>query len=258
MKQMTRKSNHCGLPEPAEFWQNHRRRKRQLHQTMRGVFVFATKPQPQSEPITRTIGKIQGSVIIEQDDGSVTFAAGATIDGDGASGQFGGPPCYAPASYSGQTLDILANAGSPGNWYGVVTDNSGTPIIQGPNDPCPGAYVSATSLRLLDENGNLLSASSPFAYVDSATVPFIVVPPLIIGGVAGIVMGCRCVVTNTVNGQSVVAVVADGGPRNHLGESVWRARRRPVFAPARSTRQMAAAPHRRGSSTNCFPASRRS
>jgi hypothetical protein len=166
----------------------------------------------------RTIGRIQGSDIIEQDDGSVTFAAGATIDGDGASGQFGGPPCYAPASYRGPTLDILANAGSPGNWYGVVTDNSGTPVIQGPNDPCPGAYVSATSLRLLDENGNLLPASSPFAYVDSATVPFIVVPPLIIGGVAGIVMGCRCVVTNTVNGQSVVGVVADGGPRDHLGE----------------------------------------
>lgn len=166
----------------------------------------------------RTIGTIHGKAIIEQDDGSVTFSAGATIDGDGASGQFGGPPCYAPASYGGQTLDILANAGSPGDWYGVVTGNSGTPIIQGQNDPCPGAYVSATSLRLLDGNGKFLPASSPFAYVDSWTVPFIVVPPMIIGGVAGIVMGCRCVVTNTANGQSVEGVVADGGPEDHLGE----------------------------------------
>ncbi|HWM24403.1 MAG TPA: hypothetical protein VNP98_06230 [Chthoniobacterales bacterium] len=166
----------------------------------------------------RTIGTIQGNEIIEQDDGSVTFAAGATIDGDGASGQFGGPPCYAPASYGGETLDILANAGSPGNWYGVVTDREGTPIVQGPGDPCPGAYVSATSLRLLDENGKFLPASSPFAYVDSATVPFMVVPPMIIRGVAGIVMGCRCVVTNTANGRSVEGVVADGGPSDHLGE----------------------------------------
>jgi hypothetical protein len=166
----------------------------------------------------RTIGTIKGNDIIAQDDGSVTFAAGATIDGDGASGQFGGPPCYAPASYGGQTLDILANAGSPGNWYGVVTDPSGTPIIQGPGDPCPGAYVSATSLRLLDENGEFFPASSPFAYVDSATVPFMVVPPMIIRGVPGIVMGCRCVVTNTANGRSVEGVVADGGPSNHLGE----------------------------------------
>lgn len=166
----------------------------------------------------KIIGTIKGNDIIEQDDGSVTFAAGATLDGDGASGQFGGPPCYAPDSYQGQTLDILANAGSPGNWYGVVTDQNGNPIVQGPDDPCPGAYVSATSLRLLDDNGEFLPASSPFAYVDSATVPFIVVPPMIVRGVAGVVMGCRCVVTNTRNGQSVEAVVADGGPSNHLGE----------------------------------------
>ncbi len=166
----------------------------------------------------RIIGTIQGNDIIEQNDGSITFAAGATIDGDGASGQSSGPPCYAPASYAGQTLDILANAGGPGNWYGVVTDKSGTPILQGPDDPCPGAYVSATSLRLLNDNGTLLPAFSPFAYVDSATVPFMVVPPMIIRGVAGIVMGCRCVVTNTRNGRSVEGVVADGGPSNHLGE----------------------------------------
>jgi len=156
--------------------------------------------------------------IFKQDDGSVTFAAGATLDGDGASGQFGGPPCYAPASYNGPTLDILANAGSPGNWYGVVTDQSGNPVVQGPTDPCPGAYVSATSLELFDKSGGSLPNSSPFKYVDSATVPFIVVPPMIVRGVAGVVMGCRCVVTNTRNGRSVEGVVADGGPANHLGE----------------------------------------
>jgi hypothetical protein len=63
----------------------------------------------------KTIGNIQGNNIVEQDDGSVTFSAGATLDGDGANRQFGGFPCYAPKSFRGGTLDILANAGSPCN-----------------------------------------------------------------------------------------------------------------------------------------------
>jgi hypothetical protein len=121
----------------------------------------------------RTIGTIHGSAIIEQDDGSVIFSAGATLDGDGANGQFGGLPCYAPASFPGQTLDILANAGHPGNWFGVVTDTgttTGTPMLQGPTDPCPGAYVSATSLHLFDQHGQRLPDAAPFKYVDAATV----------------------------------------------------------------------------------------
>ena len=156
--------------------------------------------------------------IIERDDGSVIFFAGATLDGDGACGQSGGLPCYAPASYEGRTLDILLNAGCPGKWNGIVTDNAGTPIIQGPDDPCPGAYVSSTSLHLLNKRGKELPDCSPFKYVDSATVPLVVVPPMIIKGVAGIVMGCLCIVTNTCNKRRVKAVVADRGPRNHLGE----------------------------------------
>jgi hypothetical protein len=169
----------------------------------------------------KTIGTIQGNNIVEQDDGSVTFSAGATLDGDGANGQFGGLPCYAPRSFPGRTLDIIENAGQPGNFFGVVTDTgevTGMPIVQGKNDPCPGAYVSATSLQLFDQNGNRLPRTSPFKYVDSATVPFVVVPPMISRGVAGIVLGCRCVVTNTRTGQCVDAVVADTGPKNHLGE----------------------------------------
>ncbi|MEI7869725.1 MAG: hypothetical protein WCI11_17700 [Candidatus Methylumidiphilus sp.] len=169
----------------------------------------------------KTIGTIHGNKIEEQNDGSVTFSAGATLDGDGANGQFGGLPCYAPSSYAGGTLDLLANAGHPGKWFGVVTNDgkeTGTPIVQSTTDPCPGAYVSATSLHLSDPGGHRLPPSSPFRYVDSATVPFIAVPPMIIRGVAGKVLGCRCVVTNSKNGKSVVAVVADVGPASHLGE----------------------------------------
>ena len=171
--------------------------------------------------MSRVIGNIKGSDIVEEDDKSVTFTAGAQLDGDGANGQFGEPPCYAPASYTGKTLDDLRNAGGPGDWYGVVTDTGqedGTPIVQGSGDPCPGAYVSATSLHLPGNDGKRLPDKSPFKYVDSATVPFVVVPKTIINGVAGVVMGCRAVVTNTKNNKSVEAVVADGGPSNKLGE----------------------------------------
>ena len=171
--------------------------------------------------MSRIIGNINGSDIVEEDDKSVSFTAGAQLDGDGANGQFGGDPCYAPKSYAGKTLDALANAGGPGNWFGVVTDTGerdGTPIVQGAGDPCPGAYLSATSLHLLGPDGKSLPKSSPFRYVDSATVPFIVVPPTIIRGVAGVVLGCRATVTNTKNGKSVDAVVADVGPSNKIGE----------------------------------------
>lgn len=88
-------------------------------------------------------------------------------------------------------MDVLANAGRPGNWFGVVTDTAeqdGTPVVQGPQDPCPGAYVSATSLHLPGQDGERLPDSSPVKYVDkyvdSATVPFVVVPPMIPGTAA--------------------------------------------------------------------------
>jgi Fungal chitosanase of glycosyl hydrolase group 75 len=171
--------------------------------------------------MSRMIGTIHGSDIVEEDDGSVTFTSGASLDGDGANGQFDGDPCYAPSGYDGRTLDVIDNAGHQGNWFGVVTDTgevTGRPTIQGENDPRPGAHVSATSLQLAGDDGNPLPRLSPFKYVDSATVPFIVVPPMIIRGVAGVVMGCRAVVTNRKNGKTVEAVVADSGPSNHLGE----------------------------------------
>lgn len=159
--------------------------------------------------------------VIQGGDGSVTFVAGATLDGDGANGQAGHTPCYAPASYNGVTLDVIGNAGVPGNWWGVVTDNgqgNGTPIVQGGNDPAPGAYVSATALNLRGADGQELPDRSPFKYVDSATVPYISLPKVVIQKARGVVIGCRCVVTNLENGASIEGVVADSGGNDHIGE----------------------------------------
>ena len=67
-------------------------------------------------------------------DGSYTTSpAGMAIDADGANGQTGGVPVYAPQGFTPGPLDFLANAGGPGNWFGVVTDTGeedGTPVKQ--------------------------------------------------------------------------------------------------------------------------------
>ena len=60
------------------------------------------------------------------------------------------------------------------------------------------------------------STDDPVAYVDSETIPYVVIPPLIIQKTKGIVRGCRARVT--FNGKSVDCVVADRGPSAKIGE----------------------------------------
>lgn len=47
---------------------------------------------------------------------------------------------------------------------------------------------------------------------------YIVVPPAIISGVKGVVLGCQAFATNITNGRSTEAVVGDIGPHRKLGE----------------------------------------
>ena len=63
------------------------------------------------------------------------FVAGMTIDADGS------PRAYHPRG-SPPGLDFLANAGSPGNFFGIVTDRHGNPVVQSADDPAPGFFVS--------------------------------------------------------------------------------------------------------------------
>lgn len=148
---------------------------------------------------------LEGVPVVQEEDGRVHFVAKAAIDADGAY------RAYHPDSKSG--LDALAHAGKPGNWWGIVTDANGKPFIQGPNDPAPGFYVSATAYEWKG-----FKAHDPKRYVDSETVPYVVVSPSIRRAAKGVVMGCKAVITNTVTGQSVEAVVADIGPRQKIGE----------------------------------------
>jgi hypothetical protein len=105
------------------------------------------------------IGRLSGS-------SAFFYESGMTIDADGA------PNAYHPDNTG---LDDLANAGTPGRWEGLAKDADGEPIIQGPNDPFPGYYVSATALADRSKPAN-----DPTRYVDASKIPFVVLP----GGMA--------------------------------------------------------------------------
>jgi hypothetical protein len=142
-----------------------------------------------------------------RDDGSAFFyEAGLTIDADGA------PHAYHPNGKSG--LDYLSNAGRPGNWWALVTDNakpSGRPIIQGANDPAPGFYISTTSLEDLSYD-----REDTRRYVNAEAINFIVLPRRLGLGAR---LGDLAVVIHPQTDVHVYAVYADVGPANKTGEA---------------------------------------
>lgn len=135
--------------------------------------------------------------------GAIIYRAKMAIDADGC------PRAYGP---NNSGLDWTANAGYPGNWWGVVTDVNGDPILQGSGDPYPGMYVSTTSLV---RSG--YANSNPLRYVDSENIPYIALPSAL-QSLAGIQKGDLAYVRNTVTGLSCYAYFADTGPGGKLGE----------------------------------------
>jgi hypothetical protein len=143
-------------------------------------------------------------------DSTFFYEAGMAIDADGA------PKAYHPEDIG---LDSLSNAGQPGNWFGIITDNEhdgGNPIIQGPDDPAPGYYVSSTSLEYTTQERTSLSR-----YVDSTKIPYIVLPPEVMAEDMGqfrAELGDFAVVINRQSGQLAEAIFTDKGPREKIGE----------------------------------------
>ncbi len=135
--------------------------------------------------------------------GAIIYRAKFAVDADGS------PRAYGP---NDSGLDWTANAGYPGNWWGIVTDINGDPIIQGPGDPYPGMYVSSTSLV---QSG--YSNSNPLRYVDSENIPFIALPSALLS-LANISLGDLVYVRNTITGLTSFAYFVDGGPSGKLGE----------------------------------------
>jgi Fungal chitosanase of glycosyl hydrolase group 75 len=140
------------------------------------------------------------------------FTAGMSIDADGA------PRAYHPAlpgrpGGAPPGLDDLRNAGRPGNWFGIVTDAHGRPVVQRRGDPAPGFYVSATSLV----NRGGFGPENPRRYVDASSIPFFVLPaPALHAG--GARLGDLGAVLNRHNGKLAFAILADIGPKVRIGE----------------------------------------
>ena len=93
----------------------------------------------------------------------LAFEGGMSIDADGA------PRAYSPTPEEG--LDALEHAGSPEHWDGIATTEDGERILQGPDDPAPGYYVSTTALQ-----DTSYPPESQKRYVDASLVPYIALP----------------------------------------------------------------------------------
>jgi hypothetical protein len=134
------------------------------------------------------------------------FESPLSVDADGA------PQAYGPHGLAG-TLDNLANAGHPGNWWGVVTDKTGRPVVQsgtGPNQPCAGFYISPTSLYNLSFGQNDVRR-----YADATCIPYIGLPPAHLR-ITGLTIGDLALVINAINGKYTFAVFADSKSDNPL------------------------------------------
>jgi hypothetical protein len=162
------------------------------------------------------IDTIEGCEIRLEDDAEgekVTFTADADIDADGANGQNGARAAYRDDD---KGSEALANGGmgirhgevvGVADWFrDIVVVEDGKPKI------FPGSViVSKTAYHIRGQQDD-----TPGRYVDSETVPYVVVPPVIIQKTQGVVRGCFARVT--YKGRSVDCMVGDVGPRKKIGE----------------------------------------
>jgi hypothetical protein len=99
-------------------------------------------------------------------------------------------------------------------FFAMATQQNGTPIIQGPNDPKLGYFVSTTALQ---QPG--VDRKTPQAQLDSNRIPFIVIPRhWQQSATPGLKLGDFAVVLRKSTGQMSSAIVGDLGPKRKLGE----------------------------------------
>lgn len=131
--------------------------------------------------------------IREDDDGRVFFTADADIDADGANGQNGGPAAYKVGDTGS---DFLANGGMAMKNGKVICAKlfARDIVVLGPdNEPkvFPGGVIASKTWYCHPGKAK----DDPAAYVDSETVPYIVVNSLIVKKTVGVVRGCKARVT---------------------------------------------------------------
>lgn len=131
------------------------------------------------------------------------FVSDLDVDADG------GPHAYHRDKSLG--LDYLGNAGKPGNWWGIVCDETGQPYIQRSTDPAPGYYVSCTAL--FDPTKD---PRDPARYVDAETIPYFVLP---LNHGTDARPGDFGIIVHLQKRVSVGTIFADLGPTTHSGEA---------------------------------------
>jgi hypothetical protein len=120
----------------------------------------------------------------------------------------GAPNAYGPDDHNALDYELNAHTGAvtTGSIVGYLTQADGrTPIVQGPDDPCPGFYVSTT--RYFDRKNK--RETDPRRYVNAAKVNFVVRASA--AAAKGVAMGDVCVVRSISKGKTVIALVADTG-----------------------------------------------
>jgi hypothetical protein len=174
-----------------------------------GIGFSANRPQdqtgtkvmdPSMEPITAIAG-----ITVHKVASSLVFKAGMEIDADGS------PHAYHPISNKG--LDSLDNAKDEnGRFVGIAVGHGGQPFVQGEGHPAPGFYVSTTSLQDTSKD-----PSDPTRYVDSETIPFLVLPGHMTGDAK---IGDFAVLIHTKDPRPpCFAICADTGPHGKIGEA---------------------------------------
>jgi hypothetical protein len=133
---------------------------------------------------------------------AIVFRSGMTIDVDGA------PKAYHPRDAG--ALNRLTHAGHAGRWWALVT-RDGQPLLQGPDDPAPGYYLSMTSLQ-----NSAFAETDPRRYLDASTIPYVALPKAVAN--SGVRLGDLVAVVNENNGKVAYAIYADQGPKDRLGE----------------------------------------
>ena len=99
-------------------------------------------------------------------------------------------------------------------FFAMATDRDGRPLLQGPQDPDPGYFISTTALKQPGRD-----RSRPEGQIDSNTVPFAVIPKNWNNPAGpGPRLGDFGVAYRKSNGKLAYFVVADLGPNNKLGE----------------------------------------
>jgi glycosyl hydrolase group 75 (putative chitosanase) len=135
------------------------------------------------------------------------YKAGMAICADGAAN------CYGPDN-SG--IDYTANGGDDqgGNWWAGPTGSNGKPLVQAIYDPYPGLYVCATA-----HFNPAYPQNSQYRYVDSAAIPFIVLPGQ---HSHGALLGDVCLCYQAQSGENCYGIYADVGPSSKIGEASMR------------------------------------